>query len=71
MGALYMKFIIKGYSRRYGSKKTTTQVYGIFDDRAECYRYLNTLKSGFLHKLIKFYVEEEPECRKGNTTRRL
>ena len=33
-----MKFIIKGYSRRYGSKKTTTQVYGIFDDRAECYR---------------------------------
>ena len=66
-----MKLIIKGYSRRYGSKKTTTQVYGIFDDRAECYRYLNTLKSGFLHKLIKFYVEEEPECRKGNTTRRL
>ena len=54
-----MKFIIKGYSRRYGSKKTTTQVYGIFDDKAECYRYLNKLKTGCLSDTTNFFVKEE------------
>ena len=65
-----MRFIIMGYDKRYQSRDRA-EPYGTFTERAECYRYLNTLKSGFLHKLIKFYVEEEPECRKGNTTRRL
>ena len=59
-----MTLIIMGYDRRYSSKKKAEE-YGRFDNRADCYKYLNTLKTGCLSEIIKFFVKEVD--RNGNT----
>ena len=52
-----MKFIIMGINRFHPQGKD--EVYGVFSDRAECYRYLNKLKTGCLGTVVSFYVKEE------------
>ena len=52
-----MKFIIMGINRCHPPGKD--EVYGVFSDRAECYRYLNKLKTGCLGTVVSFYVKEE------------
>ena len=52
-----MTLIIMGYDRRYSSKKKAEE-YGRFDNRADCYKYLNTLKTGCLGDVIRFFVKE-------------
>ena len=54
-----MELIIMGYNKRHGSRRTA-EPYGIFDvlDRAECYRYLNKLKTGYLSDTTEFFVKE-------------
>ena len=48
-----MTFIIMG--RSYMQK---VEEYGRFDNRADCYKYLNMLKTGCLGDSIKFFVKE-------------
>ena len=52
-----MVFLIKGYDIRYSSK-AKAEVFASFRGRAECYRYLNMLKTGCLSDTHKFFVEE-------------
>ena len=52
-----MTLIIMGYDRRYSSKSKAEE-YGRFDNRRDCYKYLNTLKIGCLGEVIKFFVKE-------------
>lgn len=52
-----MTLVIMGYDTRYSSKKHAEE-YGRFDNRADCYRYLNSLRAGCLGEIIKFFVRE-------------
>ena len=57
-GRYLMKFKIYGYDNK-ATFKHTAEVYGVFDNRKDCYSYLNKLKTylGFM----KFFVKEEGE----------
>ena len=52
-----MTLIVMGYDRRYSSRKNATE-YGRFDNRADCYKYLNRLRTGCLGEIIRFFVKE-------------
>lgn len=51
-----MKLTIMGYNRKYG--KASAEPYGTFDNRKDCYSYLNTLKTGCLSDTVIFFVQE-------------
>ena len=53
-----MRFIIMGYDKRYSSKHRAEE-YANFDNRADCYRYLNKLRTGCLADTTSFFVKEE------------
>ena len=50
-----MTFIIMGKDPRYGKK---AEEYGRFDNRRDCYKYLNFPKTGCLGYRIRFEVKE-------------
>lgn len=51
-----MKLTIMGFNKKYG--RDTAEPYGTFDNRRDCYRYLNTLKTGCLADTVTFFVKE-------------
>lgn len=53
-----MKFKIYGYDNK-ATFKHTAEVYGIFDNRKDCYSYLNKLKTYL--SFMNFFVKEEGE----------
>lgn len=51
-----VKFVIVGKNK---NGVGNWEVYGTFDERADCYKYLNTLRTGCLGESVKFKVNEE------------
>ena len=50
-------YIIKGYDRRYGSKKRA-ECFGRFDNLRDCMTHMNSLKTGMVGSVMKFWYEE-------------
>ena len=52
-----MNYIIMGYDKRFASRRKAKE-YARFDNRAECSRYLNKLKTGCLADTTAFFIQE-------------